>query len=45
MLIHVLAAGGPVRFERGYVDIAIGRDAFEWPRDPYAEPIVEEVAW
>ena len=42
LLIHVLAAGGPVRFERDYVNIAIRRDDFEWPRDTYVEPIVEE---
>jgi LysR family transcriptional regulator, glycine cleavage system transcriptional activator len=42
LLIHVLAAGGPVQFERDYVDIAIRRDDFEWPPDTYVVPIVEE---
>jgi LysR family transcriptional regulator, glycine cleavage system transcriptional activator len=42
LLVHVLAAGGPVQFERGRVDLAIRRDDFEWSADTYAEPIVEE---
>jgi LysR family transcriptional regulator, glycine cleavage system transcriptional activator len=42
LLVHVLAAGGPVQFERDRVDLAIRRDDFEWPSDTSAEPIVEE---
>jgi LysR family glycine cleavage system transcriptional activator len=42
LLVHVLAAGGPVRFERDRVDLAIRRDDFEWPANMCAELIVEE---
>jgi LysR family transcriptional regulator, glycine cleavage system transcriptional activator len=42
LLVHVLAAGGPVRFERDRVDVAIRRDDFEWPSDTYADPIIDE---
>jgi LysR family glycine cleavage system transcriptional activator len=42
LLVHVLAAGGPVQFERDRVDLAVRRDDFDWPSDTCAEPIVEE---
>jgi DNA-binding transcriptional LysR family regulator len=42
LIVHVLAAGGPVQFERDRVDLAIRRDDFDWAAGTCAQPIVEE---
>src|SRR5215831_16206664 len=42
MIFHVLAAGGPVNFERGRVDFAIRRNDFRWNPAVYAELIMPE---
>lgn len=42
IVIHVLAAGGAVNFEKNHVDVAIRRSDFNWPPDVFEETIVEE---
>jgi len=42
LLVHVVAAGGPVQFDRDRIDIAVRRDDFQWDSDTYSFPIVEE---
>ena len=41
-VIHVLAAGGPINFERNRVDFAIRRNDFKWNPALYAELIMLE---
>lgn len=42
IVVHVLAAGGPINLERDQIDCAIRRSDFTWPPDVFAETIVEE---
>ncbi|WP_204985685.1 LysR substrate-binding domain-containing protein [Microvirga pakistanensis] len=42
LLVHVVAAGGPVQFDRDRIDLAIRRDDFAWDADTYSIPIVDE---
>jgi LysR family transcriptional regulator, glycine cleavage system transcriptional activator len=42
VLIHIVAAGGPVQFERDRIDLAVRRDDFQWDCDTQSFPIVEE---
>lgn len=42
VIIHVLAAGGPVSLEQARVDCAIRRSDFHIPPDVHAETILEE---
>ncbi len=40
--IHVLAAGGPVNFDRSHIDVALRRSDFSWGPEIFAETVVEE---
>jgi len=42
LVMHVLAAGGPVQFERDHVDLAIRRNDFQWSADTFSELIMDE---
>jgi LysR family glycine cleavage system transcriptional activator len=42
LILHVRAAGGPVRFEQARIDLAIRRNDFQWPSEHFAELIIEE---
>src|SRR5215467_1864093 len=42
VVLHILAAGGPVHFERDRVDLAIRRNDFSWAPRTYAELIMSE---
>ena len=42
LLVHVLAAGGPINFERTRVHLAIRRNDFRWNPATYAELIMPE---
>ncbi|MBB2682569.1 UNVERIFIED_ORG: DNA-binding transcriptional LysR family regulator [Rhizobium etli] len=40
--VHVLAAGGPVSFDRSHIDLALRRNDFSWSPDLFMETVVEE---
>ena len=40
--LHLVAAGGPIRFERGHVDLALRRNDFHWGGECHAEPVARE---
>ncbi len=40
--IHVLAAGGPVNFDKSHIDLALRRSDFSWSSDIFVETVVEE---
>ncbi|NEJ73956.1 LysR family transcriptional regulator [Rhizobium phaseoli] len=40
--VHVLAAGGPVSFDRSHIDLALRRSDFSWPPEIFMETVVEE---
>lgn len=40
--LHLFAAGGPIRFERGHVDLALRRNDFNWDSACHAEPVAPE---
>ncbi len=40
--IHVLAAGGPVNFDRSHIDVALRRSDFNWTPEIFAESVVDE---
>ena len=40
--LQLVAAGGPVPFERDGIDIAIRRDDFSWPKNILSNPFMEE---
>ncbi|MDC8756176.1 LysR substrate-binding domain-containing protein [Janthinobacterium fluminis] len=40
--LHLVAAGGPVDFRRGHVDLALRRNDFQWGTDCHAEPVARE---
>ncbi|WP_407049735.1 LysR substrate-binding domain-containing protein [Methyloraptor flagellatus] len=40
--IHVLAAGGPVNFDRSHIDVALRRSDFSWPAEVFVETIIDE---
>lgn len=40
--VHVLAAGGPVNFDRSHIDLALRRSDFSWPPELFVETVVEE---
>ena len=42
IVVHLLAAGGPVDFVRDQVDLALRRNDFDWPASYHAEPIAAE---
>ena len=42
VIIHVLAAGGPVSLEQARIDCAIRRSDFQFPPDIHAETILKE---
>jgi len=42
LVVHVLAAGGPVNFERSRVDLAIRRNDFSWSPAIFSELIMME---
>jgi LysR family transcriptional regulator, glycine cleavage system transcriptional activator len=42
IIVHLLAAGGPINLDRDQVDCAIRRSDFNWPPDVFAETIIEE---
>ncbi|MBY2910045.1 LysR substrate-binding domain-containing protein [Rhizobium leguminosarum] len=40
--VHVLAAGGPVSFDRNHIDLALRRSDFSWSPELFVETVVEE---
>lgn len=40
--VHVLAAGGPVSFDRSHIDLALRRSDFSWSPEIFVETVVEE---
>ena len=40
--VHVLAAGGPVSFDRSHIDLALRRSDFSWSPELFVETVVEE---
>jgi DNA-binding transcriptional LysR family regulator len=40
--VHVLAAGGPVSFDRSHIDLALRRSDFSWSPGLFVETLVEE---
>lgn len=40
--IHVLAAGGPVNFDRSHIDVALRRSDFIWSSEVFSESVVDE---
>ncbi|WP_317205360.1 LysR substrate-binding domain-containing protein [Janthinobacterium sp.] len=40
--LHLFAAGGPIRFEGGHVDLALRRNDFPWDPGHHAEPVAPE---
>ncbi|MEC5160417.1 MULTISPECIES: LysR substrate-binding domain-containing protein [unclassified Janthinobacterium] len=40
--LHLFAAGGPVQFQRGHVDLALRRNDFAWGAGCHAEPVARE---
>ncbi|WP_105404692.1 LysR family transcriptional regulator [Neorhizobium sp. T7_12] len=40
--VHLLAAGGPVNFDRSHVDLALRRNDFSWAPEIFVETVVEE---
>lgn len=40
--VHVLAAGGPVNFDRSHIDLALRRSDFSWSPKLFMETVVEE---
>jgi DNA-binding transcriptional LysR family regulator len=41
--IHLFAAGGPIDFSQGHVDLALRRDDFSWPETLYTSRMGQEL--
>lgn len=40
--VHVLAAGGPVKFDKSHIDLALRRSDFSWSPEIFVETVIEE---